>query len=59
MLENSALMRLVQPWKAAEFILVTLSGIVMDVRPEQPEKVRSLMVVTLLGMLMFLILEQP
>ena len=35
-------------------MLVTLSGIVTEVRPEQPEKAQSPMLVTLLGILVVL-----
>ena len=40
-------------------MLVTLLGIVIDVRPEQPEKAKSPMLVTLLGIVMDVRLEQP
>ena len=40
--------------KAKAPILVTLLGIVMEVRPEQPEKALSPMLVTLFGIEVFL-----
>ena len=40
-------------------MLVTLSGIVMDVKPVQPEKAESPMLVTLSGMVMVAKLVQP
>ena len=39
----------VQPWKALEPILVTLLGIVTEVKPLQEEKASSPIFVTLLG----------
>ncbi len=59
MLVNSALVRLVQSLNAHSPMLITLSGMVMEVSPVQSLNAYSPMLVTLEGMVMEVKLVQP